>query len=147
MAQLKLRRKVIKALAKGQITIPTEFREALGIEAETLLSVSLVGDHLELAPLRPGDELRRYAEDDIARFLEEDKLDQATADWVLELIKRGKLWVAQQTTSPPGPGRRVAFFDASVLAARRYRWRSAEAIASTLRSARECCSRLGRISP
>ena len=35
MVQAKPRRKVIKALAKGQITIPNEFREALGIDAET----------------------------------------------------------------------------------------------------------------
>ena len=32
MAQVKRRRKVMKALAKGQITIPSEFREALGIK-------------------------------------------------------------------------------------------------------------------
>ena len=34
MTQAKSRRKVVKALAKGQITIPTEFRRALGIEAK-----------------------------------------------------------------------------------------------------------------
>ena len=79
---------MIKTLAKGQITIPVEFREALGIDAETLLSVSLVEDHLELVPLRPGeDDLRRYAEEDIARFLGEDKLDEVTARRVRELLK------------------------------------------------------------
>jgi AbrB family looped-hinge helix DNA binding protein len=68
MVQTKRQRKVIKALAKGQVTIPREFREALGIDAETLLSVSVVGDHLEIAPLRSGDDvLRRYTEEDIAR--------------------------------------------------------------------------------
>ncbi len=85
-------RKVVKALAKGQITIPNEFREALGIGAETLLSISLVGDHLEITPLRHGDEsLRRYTEEDIARFLEEDKLDAETARRVRELLERGGL--------------------------------------------------------
>ena len=91
MAQAKARRKVVKALAKGQVTIPSEFREALGIEAETLLSVSLVGDHLEIAPLRQGEELRRYTEEDLARFLEEDKLDQETARRVRDLLRRGAL--------------------------------------------------------
>ncbi len=83
MTQPKQRRKVIKALAKGQITVPTEFREALGIDAETLLSISLVDDHLELVPLRPGDELRRYTD--------EDKLDQKTAQKVRTLLGRGEL--------------------------------------------------------
>lgn len=92
MTRMKTRRKVVKALAKGQITIPSDFREALGIDAETLLSVSLVGDHLEIAPLRQGDEtLRRYTEEDIARFLEEDKLDQETARRVRDLLGRGTL--------------------------------------------------------
>ena len=92
MAQAKPRRKVIKALAKGQITIPNEFREALGIGAGTLLNIALVDEHLELTPLHPGeDELRRYAEDDISRFLEEDKLDEETARRVRGLLQRGKL--------------------------------------------------------
>ena len=92
MVQAKLRRKVVKALAKGQITIPSEFREALGIEAETLLSISLVDDHLEVTPLRQGEDvLRRYAEKDISRFLEEDKLDEETARRVRELLRRGEL--------------------------------------------------------
>ncbi len=91
MTQANQRRKVIKALAKGQITIPTEFREALGIDAETLLSISLVGDHLELVPLRPGEELRRYTDEDISRFLEEDKLDLETAQRIRDLLRRGEL--------------------------------------------------------
>ena len=91
MTQARSRRKVIKALAKGQITIPTDFRKALGIEAETLLSVALVGDHLEVAPLRQGEELRRYTEEDLSRFLEEDKLDEETARKVRDLLRRGKL--------------------------------------------------------
>ena len=92
MTQIKQRRKVVKALPKGQVTIPSEFREALGIDAETLLSVSLVGDHLEITPLHPGEEeLRRYTEEDIARFLKEDKLDQDTARRVRDLLRRGAL--------------------------------------------------------
>jgi AbrB family looped-hinge helix DNA binding protein len=91
MTQARTRRKVVKSLAKGQITIPSEFRDALGIEAETLLSVSLVGDHLEISPLRTGtDTLRRYTDDDIARFLAEDKLDDETARRVGELLKHAE---------------------------------------------------------
>ena len=84
-------RKVVRTLPKGQITIPREFREALGIGPETLLGVELVDDHLEIAPLgETGEKLRRYTNDDIARFLEEDKLDRVTARRVRALIKRGQ---------------------------------------------------------
>lgn len=92
MTQTRTRRKVVKALAKGQVTIPSEFRQALGIDAETLLSISLVGDHLEIAPLWTGEEaLRRYTEADVSRFLEEDKLDPETADRVRRLLRSGAL--------------------------------------------------------
>jgi AbrB family looped-hinge helix DNA binding protein len=77
---------------KGQITIPSEFREALGIGSETLLSMSVSGDRLEITPLRHGDEaLRSYTDSDIERFLREDRLDEETAKKVRALLKRGEL--------------------------------------------------------
>jgi AbrB family looped-hinge helix DNA binding protein len=86
------RRKVVKALAKGQITIPRELRQALGIDAGALLIVSLVGDHLEIALLREDEEaLRRYTEGDISRFLKEDRLDRETARRVRGLLRSGEL--------------------------------------------------------
>ena len=92
MTPVKARRKVVKVLPKGQITIPVEFRDALDIAAETLLSISLVGDHLEVTPLRQGEEtLRRYTEEEVSRFVEEDKLDPQTAQRVRELLRRGVL--------------------------------------------------------
>ncbi len=92
MTLLKQSRKVVKVLDKGQITIPRKFREALGIQKWTLMSVYLVDDHLELAPLRDEEgALRRYTDEDIARFLEEDKLDEKTAKRVRNLLKSGKL--------------------------------------------------------
>lgn len=92
MVQTKTRSKVVKALAKGQVTIPSEFREMLGIDAQSLLVVSVIGDHLEIAPLNPGQEAaRRYTEQDIARFLEEDKLDEATARRIREMLRSGAL--------------------------------------------------------
>jgi len=78
---------IVKPLAKGQITIPAVFREALGIDADTLLSVSLVADHLEILPLRQGqDALRRYTDEEVSRFLEEDKLDPKLAQEVRDLL-------------------------------------------------------------
>lgn len=92
MAQSRVRRKIVKPLAKGQITIPVEFRQALGIDAETLLSISLVGEHLEIKPLHQEEEvLRRYTEEEVARFVESDKLEPQVAQRVRELLRRGEL--------------------------------------------------------
>ncbi len=91
MAEATTRRKIVKPLAKGQVTIPVEFRQALGIGAETLLTISLVGDHLEVRPLRQEEELRRYTDEEVSRFLKEDKLDRHTAQRVRELLRHGKL--------------------------------------------------------
>jgi bifunctional DNA-binding transcriptional regulator/antitoxin component of YhaV-PrlF toxin-antitoxin module len=86
------RSRVVKAQGKGQITIPREFREALAIYDTSLLNVSLVGDHLEITPVRSDSErLRQYTEEDIARFLEEDKIDEHTAKRVRELLDQGLL--------------------------------------------------------
>ena len=82
--QAKQRRKVIKALAKGQVTIPSKFRDALGIDAETLLSITLVEGHLEVTPLRQG-------EDALQCYTEENKLDDETVRQVRELVGRGEL--------------------------------------------------------
>ena len=51
----------------------------------------MVGDHLEITPLREAEELRRYTKEDIARFLEEDKLNEKTAEKVRELLGLGDL--------------------------------------------------------
>ena len=92
MTQRIARPRLVNAQAKGQITIPGGIRELLGIDTGTPLSISLVGDHLELAPLRQGKVfLRSYTEEDITLFLVEDKLDQETARPVRELIDRGEL--------------------------------------------------------
>jgi AbrB family looped-hinge helix DNA binding protein len=92
MATTKARRKLIKPLAKGQITIPLEFRKALGLDSETLLSVTLVEDHLEIRPIRQSEEeLRLYTDEEISRFLEEDKLDPEVAQRVRNLLRRGEL--------------------------------------------------------
>jgi AbrB family looped-hinge helix DNA binding protein len=84
-------RKTVKPLAKGQITIPIEFRRALGIDSETLLNVSLVDDHLEITPVVDQAQLRRYTDEEITRFLEEDKLEPSVADKVRDLLSRGAL--------------------------------------------------------
>jgi len=44
--------KVVKPLRSGQITIPAEFREKLGIDETTLLQVTLDIDELHIRPVR-----------------------------------------------------------------------------------------------
>jgi AbrB family looped-hinge helix DNA binding protein len=40
--------KVVKCTSKGQVTIPVELREALGISTESCLEVTAVGDEVRM---------------------------------------------------------------------------------------------------
>jgi AbrB family looped-hinge helix DNA binding protein len=52
MAQPKKQsRKIVRPLRGGQITIPVEFREKLGIGPESVLELSLVDGELRIKPL------------------------------------------------------------------------------------------------
>jgi AbrB family looped-hinge helix DNA binding protein len=42
---------VVKPLRKGQVNIPAEFREKLGIEENSLLRLTLTGDKIEITPM------------------------------------------------------------------------------------------------
>jgi transcriptional pleiotropic regulator of transition state genes len=53
--------KVIKATSKGQITIPRQARQALGIDDQTYLEVSVVEDEIRL---RKVVQVRPLGEDD-----------------------------------------------------------------------------------
>jgi AbrB family looped-hinge helix DNA binding protein len=82
---------VVKPLAKGQITIPVEFRRRLNIGTDTFLQLTLRGEKIEIVPLRlvPKGEppLREYTDEEIQRFLEEDKLDPETLAKVRFLLE------------------------------------------------------------
>lgn len=45
-------KKFVKQLRQGQITIPKEMREALGLRQEDLLSITLTEGKLEIEPVR-----------------------------------------------------------------------------------------------
>ncbi|MCK4450447.1 MAG: AbrB/MazE/SpoVT family DNA-binding domain-containing protein [Anaerolineae bacterium] len=82
---------VVKPLAKGQITIPVEFRRRLNIGTDTFLQLTLKGEKIEIVPLRlvPKGEplLREYTDEEIQLFLEEDKLDPETLAKVRFLLE------------------------------------------------------------
>lgn len=44
--------KIVRPLRSGQITIPSDFREKLGIDADTLLQVNLIHGELRIKPVQ-----------------------------------------------------------------------------------------------
>lgn len=91
MSEAKPLTKLVKPLAKGQITLPIEFRRRLNIDEETILRITLKQDRIEILPLKPvaaGAELREYSRDDVARFLREDRLDRKLATKVRRRLGR-----------------------------------------------------------
>ena len=81
--------RLVKPRARGQITIPAEFRDQLGIDENTVLQMRLRGTKIEITPLRVVDDdrvLREYDPADIQAFLEEDKLDRRTAEKARKLL-------------------------------------------------------------
>ena len=44
--------RVVRSLRHGQITIPAEFRKALGIEADSLLQLTLAEGELRIKPVQ-----------------------------------------------------------------------------------------------
>lgn len=88
MAKSRIAR-LVKPHSKGQVTIPSEFREKLGIDQNTILRMELKGTRIEITPLRVADEdqlLREYDSGQIDAFLQEDKIDPETARKVRELL-------------------------------------------------------------
>jgi len=84
--------RVVQIPARGQITIPSEFRRSLGLADGSLLQMQLVGDRIEIRPLRVTDsQLREYTEAEIQQFLEKDKIDATTAATVKRLLAEGAL--------------------------------------------------------
>jgi len=81
--------RLVKPRARGQITIPADFREVLGIDENTVLQMRLRGTKIEITPLRVVDDdqlLREYDPADIQAFLEEDKLDRRIAEKARKLL-------------------------------------------------------------
>lgn len=84
--------RVVSLPSRGQITLPAEFRQRLGLAEGDLLQISLVGDRIEIRPvIPPAQKLREYTEAEIEQFLEEDRIDQDTAAAVRRLLASGEL--------------------------------------------------------
>jgi AbrB family looped-hinge helix DNA binding protein len=84
--------KVMQLPARGQITIPTEFRRQLGLDEGSLLRIRLVGKKIEIEPLKAAEDvLRLYSDSEIEQFMEEDRIDAETAAKVRKLLNAGEL--------------------------------------------------------
>jgi bifunctional DNA-binding transcriptional regulator/antitoxin component of YhaV-PrlF toxin-antitoxin module len=75
--------RVIQPMVEGQIVIPDSMRHALGLGASELLEIRLDGEHLIISKLgEPSDgDIRVYTDEEIAEFLEADKIPPDLADW------------------------------------------------------------------
>ena len=79
--------RVIQLPSRGQITLPTDFRRKLGLAEGDLLRLTLIGEKIEIEPVRTAEaNLRRYTETEVQQFLEEDKIDAKTAAAVRRLL-------------------------------------------------------------
>ncbi len=84
--------RIIRPQAKGQITIPSDFRERLGIDQGSFLRLTLRGSTIEVSLLRmakDGPALRQFDRRELEGFLEEDKIDAKTAARVRRLLAEG----------------------------------------------------------
>ena len=80
--------RLVKPYSKGQITIPADFREKLGIDENSILQLELKGSKIEITPLRTVEDMliREFDSSEIDSFLEEDKIDLDTAKRVRDLL-------------------------------------------------------------
>ena len=84
--------RVVQLPARGQITIPTEFRRRLGLEDGALLRMRLVGDKIEIEPLAMTEAgLRLYTDEELRQFQAEDKIDAESVTAVRRLLAAGEL--------------------------------------------------------
>ena len=93
MARKDTATRLVRLQAKGQLTLPAQFRRRLNVDEDTILRITLRGDGITITPLRPKQAdppLREFSQADITRFLREDRLDRATAAKVQRLLGRTK---------------------------------------------------------
>ena len=50
--------KIVRSLRSGQITIPADFREKLGIDQDTLLQINLMEGELRIKPVRVSEKIQ-----------------------------------------------------------------------------------------
>ena len=81
----------MRSQAKGQITVPIEFRKRLGIDQNPFLRLTLRGSRIEVSPVQLGREgtlLRDFDQKELDAFLEEDTIDAKMTAKVRRLVAK-----------------------------------------------------------
>lgn len=78
--------KLTRTNQEGQVTIPGDMLRALGITEPTLMTVTLEGDRLVLSKMDDDSRasVREYSDEEIAEFMEVDRISPELAQWVRE---------------------------------------------------------------
>lgn len=87
---------------EGQITIPDHMLAALGITEPTVVIIAVVDGKLVIEKLDdpPEGSVREYSDEEIAEFLEEDRIPDELAQWVRERYPSRLSWLSD----PDGSG-------------------------------------------
>lgn len=83
--------RVMQLPSRGQVTLPREFRQQLGLEEGDLIQMRLVEGGIEITPLAPEQPQRLYTEAEIGQFLEDDRIDEETAVAIRRMLAEGVL--------------------------------------------------------
>ncbi|MDP4008744.1 MAG: AbrB/MazE/SpoVT family DNA-binding domain-containing protein [Candidatus Peregrinibacteria bacterium] len=76
--------KVVRPQSKGMVTIPKEYREALGIDEDSLLEVQLIDNGVQFIKVTytsepaPGEVVELFSDKEISEWKRNDKLDGST---------------------------------------------------------------------
>ena len=81
---------LLRPTSRGQITIPKPIRQKLNFNPDTVLNIGLEGDRIVIRPLNLGSfnrPIRVYSDEEIDRFLAEDKLSPEDAAFFQRLLR------------------------------------------------------------
>ena len=82
-----MKTKIVKTQTKGMVTIPAEYREKLGIDANSLLEAKLVDEGVLFVKLEiPNFEPEIYSDKQIEEWMKADKMDAKTAKKLAKLL-------------------------------------------------------------
>ena len=81
--------KMVRTQEKGLVTIPIEFRERLGIEKNSLLQAKLTKDGVLFVKVTTKVE-KLYSDEDIKKWMQEDRLDGKTLKKLDQLLGTSK---------------------------------------------------------
>mgnify|MGYP001587418881 CR=1 FL=1 len=79
--------KVVKTQSKGMVTIPIEYRESLGVNENTLFEVKLIDNGVMFIKVNMKNENEIYSDEQVQKWMNEDKLDANTVKKLQKLFK------------------------------------------------------------